>query len=187
MVPANGVPLKPHDAMFQELESDRVLTAERSVVRLRASICSRRAAIHSTSDPWGRWVWSPQEGQVGLGSESRRPLRLTARRSSSLLRSSTTSFGRCSFIPSLQSNQKRADLTGVHHTSQAVLTDDPLLMSPWHCKDGTSLRQWKCPTHERVRLSITHGRQSSSMPSSEAPWLGSGGAWNLRRARRSGI
>jgi hypothetical protein len=81
---------KPDDAMIQALESDReLMSGERSSVRLRASICSRSAAIHSTSDPWGTCALSPQEGQVGVGSESRRPLRLTPRRASSVLRSST--------------------------------------------------------------------------------------------------
>ena len=54
----------------------------------RAAISSFSAAMQSASEPCGRFTGNRQDWQVGWGSVSRRPLRVSARRSSSAVRCS---------------------------------------------------------------------------------------------------
>ena len=61
---------------------------QRKVLRFRAAISSCSAAMQSASEPCGRSMAKPQEEQAGWGSNWRRPLRVWARRSSSVLWSS---------------------------------------------------------------------------------------------------
>ena len=90
----------PFVAAFRDFSSHSIAWGprhRREPVPRRATISSFSDAMQSASEPCGRSTGNPQDWQVGLGSVSRRPLRVAARRSSSMVRLSNAGLagGNC--------------------------------------------------------------------------------------------